>query len=351
MTSIQSSCSQNIEHHSNFSKKIAFGSVQVNAIFYNEDSFTELENIRVSDCFAMIQDVKMCWIQVIGVYQQNVIEEIASEAGLHPLVLEDIVHTRQRSKIEDYNNFLFIVLRLLTLKSAGHKVENQQISLILEDRLLISFEEKKSTIFDGIKDRLKQNRGLIRKVGIDFLAYAIIDTIIDQYFCVIEELGRRLDDLENKLVKGVSQESLGEIHAVRREVVLLRRFLWPLREVINHLERANSKLITDITHVYLRDVYDHILQVLETIDSQRDLITGLIDIYLSRQNNKMNEVIKILTVVTSIFVPLTFIASFYGMNFKNMPELELKWAYPVVITTMIVVTLMMIVYIRRKKWL
>jgi magnesium transporter len=281
-----------------------------------------------------------------------VLEQLGERFGLHPLVVEDILNTDQRPKLEDYGEYLFIVLKS-HYHSDGESgdAEIEQISLVLGPNYVLSFQERAGDEFEPVRERIRSNKGRVRRQGADYLAYSLIDLIADTYFLVLERLGERMETLEEELVTDPTTETLQAIHKLKREMVFLRKSIWPLREVIGALERGESPLIQDTTGVYLRDVYDHIIQVIDTVETYRDMLSGMLDIYLSSVSNRMNEVMKVLTIIATIFIPLTFVAGVYGMNFKHMPELEWPWAYPLVWLAMIIIAGLMVAYFRRKRWL
>ena len=232
-----------------------------------------------------------------------------------------------------------------------NEAKSEQISIIFGADFVISFQEKEGDVFDAIRERLRSNKGRIRKLGTDYLAYSLIDAIVDNYFTILENLGEAIEEIEDRLVTNPTSETLQTIHDLKREMIFLRKSVWPLREVINRLERSESALINKSTFVYLRDVYDHTIQVMDAVETFRDMLSGMLDIYLSSVSNRMNEVMKVLTVIATIFIPLTFVAGIYGMNFRYMPELGQTWSYPAVLILMLVVALLMVVYFRRKKWI
>jgi magnesium transporter len=291
------------------------------------------------------------WINVDGLHQINVIEKIGQHYGLHPLLLEDIVSVRQRPKLDDYESHLFIVLKMLRYNDACDDIDIEQVSLVLGPNFVISFQEAIGDVFDPVRDRLRNGKGRIRKMGVDYLTYALIDAVVDQYFVVLEKLGERISDLEEEMLRDPRQTTMTAIHHLKRTMILLRKSVWPLREVIGSLQRDESQLIRKETGIFLRDVYDHTVQEIDTIESYRDLLSGLLDVYLSTISNRMNAVMKVLTIIATIFIPLTFIAGLYGMNFEFMPELHWQWGYPVVLLLMALVAGAMLLYFKRKNWL
>jgi magnesium transporter len=292
------------------------------------------------------------WVNVDGLHQVEVVEQVCERFGLHPLVIEDILHTDQRPKIEDYGEYLFIVLKSLYHidEESGDPVV-EQISLVLGPHFLLSFQEQEGDEFDPARERVRSNKGRLRKMGADYMAYTLIDLIVDRYFVILEQLGDRMEDLEEKLVTNPATETLQVIQHLKQEMVFLRKSTWPLREVVGSLERRESPLIQETTQVYLRDVYDHVIQVIDAVETYRDMLSGMLDIYLSSVSNRMNEVMKVLTVIATIFIPLTFIVGLYGMNFQFMPELKWRLGYPMVWLVMIGVVVVMVAYFRRRRWM
>jgi magnesium transporter len=291
------------------------------------------------------------WLDVDSVRQVEVLESVGAYANLHPLVIEDIHDTYQRPKVEDYESYVYIVLKMISWGEADHQILAEQVSLVLGTEYVLSFKEDPGDIFDPVRVRLREGKGPIRKRGADYLAYSLIDQVVDHYFVVLESLGEQIEDLEEDLVADPDEGTLQTIHHLRRELIFLRKSVWPLREAISSLERGESPLFQPETRVYLRDVYDHTIQVMDTIDSFREMVSGMLDIYLSSVSNRMNEVMKVLTVIATIFIPLTFIAGVYGMNFVYMPELQWRWGYFAVWGLMIVIAIGMLIYFKRKGWL
>ncbi|KPJ69508.1 magnesium transporter [candidate division WOR-1 bacterium DG_54_3] len=325
--------------------------VKITVIDYDQSAIEEKEVKTVEECFPYKDKSTITWINVDGIHQTDIIQKIGDNYGLHPLVLEDIVNTGQRPKMEDCGDYIFIVLKMLYLNNRGDLIVAEQVSLILGKNYVISFQEREGDVFSPIRDRLKNAKGRIRQMGADYLAYALIDAIVDGYFVVLEKTGERIEFVEDKLITNPRPKILQLIHNVKSDMIFLRRSVWPLREVIGGMQRSESALIQNTTEAYLRDVYDHTIQVVDSIESYREMASGLLDIYLSSISNRMNEVMKVLTIIATIFIPLTFIAGIYGMNFKYMPELGWPWGYPLVLGVMILIGLVMIAYFKRKKWI
>jgi magnesium transporter len=325
--------------------------VSITVIDYDEGRLQEEEIETVEECFPFKDKPTVTWINVDGIHQVEILELLGECFGLHPLVLEDILNTDQRPKLEDFGDYIFVVLKTFSYNDQSDEVEPEQISLILGPSLVMSFQEREGDVFNPIRERIRTGKGRIRRMGADYLAYALLDLVVDNYFTVLEQVGEKVEFLEEELVTSPTPETLQTIHNLKREMIFLRKSVWPLREVVGALERGESSLIKESTGIYLRDVYDHTIQVIDTIETFRDMISGMLDIYLSSVSNRMNEVMKVLTIIATIFIPLTLIAGIYGMNFQYMPELGWRWGYPIVWLVMLAIGAVMLVYFRRKKWL
>jgi len=312
----------------------------------------EETGLRLLDqCVPPIDRSGVTWINVDGLHEAEALGRLGQRFGLHPLVIEDILNTDQRPKQEDYGEYVYVVLKSLYHLRASGEPEIEQVSLILGPNYVLSFQERGGDEFDPIRERIHSSASRVRKMGPDYLVHALLDLIVDRYFGVLEGLGDRMESLEEELVENSTTQTLETIHHLKREMAFLRRSIWPLREVISALERSDSPLIQQATCIYLRDAYDHAIEVMDALEIFRDMLSGMLDIYLSSVSNRMNEVMKVLTVIATLFIPLTFVAGVYGMNFKYMPELEWRWAYPLVWLVMISVAGLMVAYFRRKKWL
>ncbi len=330
-------------------KKI--GKVRITIIDYDEMNFQEKETKAIEECFPFKDKPTVNWINIDGVHKVDIIEKIGKHFNIHPLVLEDVVNTEQRPKMEDFGDYVFVVLKMLGYDENENEIKTEQFSFILGSHFIISFQEREGDIFDPTRARIRNGKGRIRKMGADYLAYALIDAIVDNYFIVLEKLGERIEDIEDELVTNPTPETLQTIHHMKREMILLRKSVWPLREVISRLERWESPLISKYLDVYLRDVYDHTIQVIDSIETFRDMLSGLLDIYLSSVSNRMNEIMKVLTIIATVSIPLTVITEIYGMNFQFMPELQWQWSYPIVLLVMLTIGILMMIYFRNKKWL
>jgi len=325
--------------------------VKITLIDYDEVHFEKKELKTIEECFVYKEKPTVTWINVDGLHQVEILEKLGNCYSLHPLVLEDILNTEQRPKMEDYGEYLYIVLKMLEDNNKTNEILTEQISLIVGSNFVISFQEREGDAFDPIRERIRSGAGRTRKMGADYLAYTLVDSIVDNYFVILEKLGEKIEFLEEKLVNQPTSETLQTIHRLKREMIFLRKAVWPLREVINGLERGESSLIQQSTGIFFRDVYDHTIQVIDTIETYRDMVSGMLDIYLSSVSNRLNAVMKVLTIIATIFMPLTFLAGLYGMNFKYMPELEWRWGYPAILLLMLMIGGFMLIYFRRKKWL
>jgi magnesium transporter len=327
------------------------GKSRITVIDYDETGFLEKEAGSVEECFPFKDTATVTWINVDGVEDASVIEKLGARFEIHPLVLEDIMTTTQRPKAEDLGNCVFIVLRMIECEQEGMRMTGDQLSLIVGPNYVLSFQETAGDCFGPVRERIRSGKGRIRKLGPDYLAYALIDAVVDNYFFVLEMLGERIDGLEEQLVADPRRELLHEIHGLKREMIGLRKSVWPLREVIGGLGRMETPLIKKATGVFLRDVYDHTIQVIDTVESFREILTSMVETYLSSVSNRMNEVMKVLTIISTIFIPITFLVGLYGMNFLYMPELKWRWGYALVWALIFGCVGGMFVFFRRKKWL
>jgi magnesium transporter len=325
---------------------------KITVIDYDETQFVEESFDSIEACFAFRDKPTVTWINIDGIHQAEIIEKMGACFNLHPLVLEDIQNTEQRPKIESYNDYLYIVLKMLYFDEAANAVSTEQVSLIVGQNYVISFQEGlEGDVFGHLRERLRNEKGRARKLGADYLAYSLIDAIVDSYFSILEKLGEKIELLEERLVSNPTTTTLHDIHYLKREMIYLRKAVWPLREVVSIFSRTDSDIVQEPTRIYLRDVYDHTIQVIDTVESYRDMVSGMLDIYLSSLSNRMNAVMKVLTIIATIFMPLTFLAGVYGMNFKHMPELEWHYGYFMLWGIMIFIAVWMLVFFRKKKWL
>ncbi|ULC60732.1 magnesium/cobalt transporter CorA [Flaviramulus sp. BrNp1-15] len=317
---------------------------------YNKDTCIVRELLNVEECFEFEKGT-ITWININGLNHVDAIEKIGAHYELHPLVLEDIVNISQRPKIDEYDHYLFVVLKMLYY-DANENIVSEQVSFILGEDYVLTFQEAEGDVFDAVRDRIKQAKGRVRTMPADYLLYTLIDAIVDHYFSVIEILGDKIEDFETAIFAGeVDNDVSQKIQDLKREILRVRRSIFPLREVINRIEKNDDSLIHKNTLTYYRDIYDHLIQVTENIDIYREMIWSLMDMYMTTISNKMNEVMKVLTIMASIFIPLTFIAGIYGMNFEYIPELQYKYGYFVIWGVMIAIFIGMLVYFKRRKWL
>jgi magnesium transporter len=324
---------------------------RITVIDYDAAGFIEKEVGSVEECFPFKETSTVTWINVDGVHDASVIEKLGGRFDIHPLVLEDIMTTTQRPKIEDLGGAVFVVLRMIEFDETTFEMTADQLSLILGPNYVLSFQETRGDCLDPVRERIRTGKGRIRKLGPDYLAYGLIDAVVDNYFFVLEKLGEKIDGLEERLIAEPRRELLHEIHALKRDMIDLRKSVWPLREVVSGLERLESPLIKKSTGVFLRDVYDHAIQVIDTVESFREILTSMIETYLSSISNRMNEVMKVLTIISTIFIPITFLVGLYGMNFLYMPEIKWRWGYAFVWAAIIGSVVTMLAFFRRKKWL
>jgi len=325
--------------------------VRITILDYDENDFREREAANVEECFEYKSTPSVTWINIDGIHQLDIIEKIGDCFELHPLILEDILNTAQRPKCEDYENYVFVVLKMLSCDDPKEIIKSEQVSLVLGSNFVISFQESIGDVFEEIRNRIRAAKGRIRKMGADYLAYSLIDAVVDNYFYILEKVGERIERMEEKLVQEPSSEALQKIHLMKRDLIFLRKSVWPLRELIGNLEKGEYPVLGEPVGVYLRDVYDHTIQIIDTVETFRDTVSGMLDVYLSSLSNRMNAVMKVLTIIATIFIPLTFIAGIYGMNFKYMPELQWRWGYGLVLFVMAVVAALMLLYFRLRKWL
>jgi|AntDeeMinimDraft_5_1070356.scaffolds.fasta_scaffold00088_37 magnesium transporter len=317
---------------------------------FNKKGQERLKSDKIESAFNLDHPEEVSWVNISGLHETKKIEQLGKHYKLHPLIIEDIVDTEQRPKIDEYENYFFIVLKMLYFKNGELSFEH--VSLILGENYVLSFQEAEGDVFDPLRKRIINAKGRVRSLGADYLMYAIIDAIIDHYFLVIERIGDAAEAMEDQLFLDKGQDDITQkIQVMKREILKVRRSIYPLREVVNRLEKNEHPLIQVKTHNYLRDLYDHIIQVSENIEIYREMIWGLMDMYMTTISNKMNEVMKVLTIMASIFIPLTFMAGIYGMNFEHMPELKWEYSYYCFWGVIIVVFLLMLWYFKRKRWL
>ena len=325
--------------------------MSLTALVYSDQTCQEIQTNRVEEVVPLATNPANKWITVQGIHHIEGLQQLGAAFGLHPLVMEDIVNTDQRPKIEDYGDYLFLVMKAVAGSNHAQSLMVEQISLIVGENFVLCFLEGKDDPFVHLRKRLRGEKGRMKNMASDYLTYAHLDTIVDQYFPLLEQLGEDIEQLEERLITYADRETLKTLHHFKHEMIILRRAIWPLREVLGHLERGESTLIHSSTHIYLRDVYDHTIQLIETTETYRDMLAGMMDIYLTSLSNKLNETMKVLTVISTIFIPLTFIVGIYGMNFTYMPELDWPWGYPFVMGLMLMLAMGMLWIFRNKHWI
>ncbi|MBD3234059.1 MAG: magnesium/cobalt transporter CorA [candidate division Zixibacteria bacterium] len=324
---------------------------------YDATNLREIELTSIEDCFAYRDTESVSWIDINGIHEVDVIEKLGSHFDIHPLILEDIVNTNQRPKMEESDGIIFVVLKMLHSEEKTTTLSSEQVSILFGKNLVITLQEQEGDVFDYIRERIRKTIPRVRFLGSDYLAYAIVDAIVDHYFLVLENLGEQIESLEDRLINQPEKSDLDIIHALKRELLFMRKSVWPLRELVAGLERSESDLIHDYTRPYIRDLYEHIIQVIDSIETFRDMVSGLLDLYLTSVSNRMNEVMKVLTIIATIFIPLGFLAGVYGMNFNtsispwNLPELDFRFGYPLFWTIVLLVAGGLFWLFKRKKWL
>lgn len=310
----------------------------------DEQVVTDVDGLRPPS------DETVTWINIGGVHKVDILEAFGKQFGLHPLLLEDIANTDQRPKLDDYETYFFLVMKMLTTSDHGD-ILVEQVSFVLGRNYVLSFQENGTDVFHSVRDRLRGGKGRLRHNGSDYLLYALIDAVVDQHFAVLEMLGERIESLQERVIADPRPDTLKDIHALKRQLLFVRRAVWPLREAINNLSRSDCPFLHEPTKVFFRDVYDHVVQIVDTIETLREMVTTSLDIYLSSVSYRLNAVMRVLTVITTIFMPLSFIAGIYGMNFEYMPELKWSWGYPMALGVMGIVAAIMLIGFRQKRWL
>jgi len=331
---------------------------KISVFDFDEKGYHEkdLPEDRIESLSEFKTNKNVSWLNICGIHDAELIGKVGEIFNIHPLVLEDILNTGHNPKVEEFDDFIFVITKMINYNKELNELNIEQVSFILGKNYLITFQEKEGDVFDIIRDKIRSNNGRIRKSGADYLAYRLIDTMVDNYFLVLEKIDERTEYLEDELFENPEKSSLENIHLIRKEVIKLRRAVVPLRDIVHALEREQYPFIAKSTYIYLRDLYDHIRQIIDTVENYREIINSLQEVYLSSASHKMNEVVKILTIISTIFIPLTFIAGIYGMNFRtdisvwNMPELDWKYGYPFALAIMGLIFIGMVIFFKRKKW-
>jgi magnesium transporter len=324
--------------------------VKVHRLSFGPDRLEEKAGGELIPLLSGPEGTSVDWVNIDGLHRTDMLEELDPRYGIHRLVLEDVLSTNQRPKAEDHGRYFFVVLKMLTFDEETRSVTAEQVSLIVLDGLLMSFQERPGDVFDPVRERLRHAKGRIRSRGVDYLAYALIDAVVDSYFSVLERIGDEIEALEVAALTDHGPETTRAIHELRRETLVIRRAVWPLRDALGPMYRGDMAGVTEETAVFMRDVHDHAVQVIDTVESLRELLAAVMDLHLSNVSNRMNEVMKVLTVIATIFIPLSFFAGLYGMNFEHMPELSLPWAYPALLGFMTATALGMVGYFKHKGW-
>jgi magnesium transporter len=324
--------------------------IRITLFSYNADSFEEKELSSIEELVHLKNNGTIWWINIDGLHDIPTIQTIGARFHIHDLILEDILDTNQRPKVEETDAYLSAIVKMLH-HNEHNDINTEQVSLIIGADYVISFQEYRGDVFEPIRERIRQNKGRIRKMGADYLGYSLIDALIDNYYVILEKLADRIEELEALVINKPSPTTLKLIYNLKREILNIRKSVWPLREIIGNLQRAGMHIISQAISPYLKDLYDHIAQVIDTTETFREMVSGLLDIYLSSVSNKMNEVMKVLTIIATIFIPITFLVGLYGMNFKYMPELEWQWGYFAVLLIIVIIVIGLIIFFKKKKWL
>lgn len=318
---------------------------------YTPENIQENHEKNLEDCLSARIENGITWLNIDGLQNIDLIKQVGKSYNLHPLVLEDILNPVQRSKIEMFEHYVFIVMKIMIWHENKKNFSIQQISIILGDHFVLTFQEKKCSLFDPIINAIRAGQGRVREQDSDYLCYILMDTIVDQYFIILDKLGEHIEKIEQIIISDPTRKNVQSLYRLKRKLFTFRKIAWPVREITNHLLQAKVSFVCDFVLPYFRDVYDHIIQIIDTVETFRDMLSSMLDVYLSSLTNRINEVMKVLTIIATVFIPLTFIASIYGMNFKYMPELQWKYGYFAVLGIMGVVVVVMLVYFRKKKWI
>ena len=325
--------------------------VKITVFEYDASSVQERQLAGAEECGECRDPKGVVWINIDGIHDISVVETVGRIFGIHPLVQEDIVNANQRPKVEEYDSYLYAIVKMLYEDQAAGTLQAEQVSIIVTPKIVISFQEREGDVFNPVRERLRTGKGTVRQRGSDYLAYCLIDAIVDHYFQIMENLEERVLPLEEEVVDDPRPQVLQNVHALKSDLVFLRRSLWPLREMLARLYREQLPPIQPNTRPFLRDVHDHTIQVIEILESFQEIVSGLMDIYMTSISNRMNNIMKVLTIIATIFIPLTFIAGIYGMNFEFMPELSWRWGYPAVLGVMLLILVGMVIFFKRRKWL
>jgi magnesium transporter len=325
--------------------------VQIDVIHYDGHGCSEERDVSVRSCADVVREDSITWMNVSGVHDVALVERLGEFFGIHPMTLEDIANTTQRPKVEEFPGYVFMALKMIAFDEDSQTIDIEHVSVILGDHFVISFLEDDGDVFDGVRDRIRAASGRIRWMKADYLAYSLMDAVVDHYFLAVERMGDIIEEVDDRLLEDPQPGDIKEIHGLKRGILSLRKAVWPIREEVAMIVKSESPLLTAESRVFWRDLYDHSIQIIDLVETHRDILGGMHDTYLSTLSHRMNEVMKVLTIISTIFIPLTFIAGVYGMNFKEMPELEWRGGYYSVWVVMILISLSLFLYFRRKQWL
>jgi len=325
--------------------------VKVSVIDYDESCFSEKQLDSFDECISYKNRPTITWINVDGIHQTDILAKIGECFDIAPLTQEDILNTDQRLKIEYFDNHVYFVTKMIYQSQKTDELIIEQVSIIFGSNYVLSFQEAEGDVFNLVRDRIRNKKGYIRIKGADYLAYSLLDAIVDNYFSILEKLGEKIESIDDELLQNPTPKTLKEIHGLKNDMLFIRKTVWPLREVVASLQRRDSPFIDKSTEIFFRDVYDHVIRVIDSLETFREMVSGLLEMYLSSISNKMNQIMKTLTIISTIFIPLTFIAGIYGMNFQYMPELQCRMAYPIVLIFMLFLAVTMLVLFKTKKWL
>lgn len=324
----------------------------IEILHYTPDGFEEIPDATLEDCARLKSAPGITWINVSGIRDLETVQNLAALFGLHTLTTEDIVDTRQRPKAENFEQYLFFALKMLTYNETARSIENENLSVVLSERCVLSFQEdREGDVLDPVRERIRSGKCRLRSEGADYLAYALMDAVVDEYFVVLEKVGDRIEEIDDQILAAPDSSHMKELHRLKREILFLRKVIWPLREELSAIEKSGSLLVSDSIRPFLRDLYDHTIEIIDMVETNRDIVGGMHDTFLSAVSNRMNEIMKVLTIIGTIFIPLTFIAGVYGMNFEHMPELKWPWGYYGVMAFMAALALGMLAAFKKRKWL
>jgi magnesium transporter len=317
---------------------------------YTASDLLEPESLTIEEALSFRSSNAVTWLNVTGLDDTSTVGTLCSHFGVHALAQEDILNTAQRPKFDIYDDHIFMVVKMIRYDEDIRELDIEQVSIVLGDGFVITFQEKEGDVFDPVRQRIRSGKGAVRTRSADYLAYVLMDAVVDNYFLALEEIGEDIEEIETAVLDHPDNNVVASIHRLKRELILLRRAVWPLREGFGTLMRESTALVKPDTVPFIRDLHDHAFQVMDTVETFRELVSGLLDVYLSSVSNRMNQVMKVLTIIATIFIPLTFIAGIYGMNFRHMPELAYPWAYPAVLALCLLIALGMVIGFRRKGW-